>query len=319
MDQLKTKRRGVILAHAVLFISAVLCLQTLLVSSEFKRGGNRGISHDDNLDYDAQLHRYLLQTLDESNLMDDFGYVDQFASTDENESPIGTNNHPALTNLTGYSLQDAINEAHVFRVCFLVLVYDPDDDKFYGYYSKNHLWRTNFAKLQQSVRYLTFMLRRTFPERFTPTTSEFAVAVSSGDYPHVHLGKLPHQDGIAPVLQFGSAFRQTHLYPNMVWMQLPAWHLACFAQWVGSEEVCSHFRPINAESNGELAFGRELGLEWDTLTVRLCVPLRYFLLILMLIAYLCLLLTNAASAQLEGNRLRLFKSVDAAKTKSAAW
>ena len=81
------------------------------------------------------------------------------------------------------------------------------------------------AKLRTSMRYLTYMLRRVFPERFTPSSPEFAIPVSSGDFPHLDVYRLPYLDGKAPVLHFGSALRQTELFPNLVAMPMPSLHL----------------------------------------------------------------------------------------------
>ena len=222
------------------------------------------------------------------------------------KSPIGTNNQTAFVkSLTSYTLEDAMDEAYPWKFSFAgelsvennfslttlttltihsqfthilspnltlcaVMVYDPTSDKFIAYYPKNQGIRSSFIKLQSGMRHLSFMLKKSFPERFTPTSHEFVVAISSGDYPHVNLKRMPHTTGKAPVLQFGSVFRDTEsLYPNMIAMPMPGMHVKCFAQWADERRVCAALRPMQDGEvpGGELAFGKELELEWDNLKV----------------------------------------------------
>jgi len=180
--------------------------------------------------------------------------------------PIGTNNRTSLASLTSYTLDDVMKEAYPWEFTFAVMIYDPPSDKFLGYYSKSHKMKSSFIKLGSAMRHLSFMLRKAFPDRFTPASDEFAVAISSGDYPHVSLSKMPHAGGVAPVLHFGSIFRDESLYPNLIAMPMPGMHVKCFAQWADKGTVCGGLRPMHGiPANGELAFGEELGLEWDNL------------------------------------------------------
>ena len=233
---------------------------------------------EDLLETDEQLHRFLLRTLDESKLIDRYVIPDNFTAvvqsqpqdvvdeeSSESEEATTTLEPPVIS---PYTLQDAINEANVFRFTFAVLIYDPKKDKFIQYYAKNHLWRSSNRKLETSIRELSYMLRKTFPERFTKNSTEFALAVSSGDYPHVNLGSIPHSHGVAPVLQFGSVFQDGKLYPNMIAMPMPGLHLGCFTEWANFGHVCKGLRPVmSGAPQGEQPFGEELGLEWDNLIV----------------------------------------------------
>mmetsp|Transcript_5385 Transcript_5385/g.11744 ORF Transcript_5385/g.11744 Transcript_5385/m.11744 type:complete len:577 (+) Transcript_5385:304-2034(+) len=228
----------------------------------------------DEMQYEAQLNRYLLSTLDEVHLLDGFDTPpseggEPIEDDTSSSSPIGTKHEqsPFLESLSSYTLEDAINEAKVFRLTFAIMVYDPTTDTFLAYYSKNHLWRSSFIKLSNGMRHLAFMLRLQFPGRFKHGSKEFAVAISSGDYPHVHLNKIPHVGGKAPVLHFGSIFRDERLYPNMVAMPMPGLHIDCFTEWAHHKYVCMALRPLTGtpSPDGELAFGEELGLEWDNL------------------------------------------------------
>ncbi|KAL7527423.1 hypothetical protein ACHAXR_001957 [Thalassiosira sp. AJA248-18] len=146
-----------------------------------------------------------------------------------------------------------------------------ETDSFLGY-TKKRKHTTNHDQ------FLNYVLKRSFKGRFTRTSPEFAVAISSGDYPHAHLSKLPHVGDVTPVLHFGSVFRDTNLYLNMIAMPMPGLYLGCFGMWAlsgsASGSVCRGLRPPmfdDKEHQGELTFGDELGLEWDDLTCYLFV------------------------------------------------
>ena len=154
------------------------------------------------------------------------------------------------------------------------MAYDPRKDAFVVLFDKGHKWKAGGKKLFRTIKYLTYMLRRTFPERFAgPGSSELVLAISSGDYPHVRRSKMPRGDGgVAPVLMFGSSFRDPAVYPNMIAMPMPeAHHLDCFEEWLtsGNQRVCKELRAKTPGSTGDgkLVFGEEYGLEWDNLIV----------------------------------------------------
>ena len=104
-------------------------------------------------------------------------------------------------------------------------------------------------------------------------SSELVIPIGSGDYPHIIPSKLRYLDGVAPVLMFGSAFRDsTNMYPNMIPMPMTeVHHLGCFVDWIesGKERVCEALA-----ADGNLVFGtndnnKEMNelLEWDDLIV----------------------------------------------------
>ena len=119
------------------------------------------------------------------------------------------------------------------------------------------------------------MLRQTYPDRFTVTSPELVIPIASGDYPHVIANKIPHTNGVAPVLMFGSTFRDMNIYPNMVAMPMPPpEHMGCFVHWVqnnGNGHVCKQWMPGTPDGSsnggGTLVFGEEYGLEYDDLIV----------------------------------------------------
>lgn len=165
-------------------------------------------------------------------------------------------------NTQSYTLEDALYESSIFDSTFALIVYNPPTDTFLGMYNKHHKWVAGNKKLWKSMRCLTFMLRKVFPERFNSNMPELVLAMGSGDHPQVDKWKLPHSDGVAPVLMFGSSFRDTNVYKNMVAMPMPSpgLHLDCFVQWAQSDgkQLCEGLR---------LVFGEENELQWDSLIV----------------------------------------------------
>ena len=221
--QCKPKQRRAATLAMICF-SAVVCLKCFL-SAPFDNTG-----------------RHLLETIDESRLMDDFGSQIE--------------NNAVLSRVRPYTLEDAMAEAHPFKFTFALLVFDPATDTFLGYYPKHFEMREDFKKLALSMRHLAYMLRKVFPDRFTPTSDEFVVPFSSGDYAQLDINKLPYA-GVAPVLHFGSVLRDDTIYPNMIAMPTPSMHLPCFSEWVDQKTVCDG---ISASFAGQK-------LEWGNLKV----------------------------------------------------
>lgn len=157
--------------------------------------------------------------------------------------------------IQNYTLTDTLNESNIYEHTFCLLLYDPPTDKFLILYSQNHRWENSNRKLWKAIRNFTYLLRQVFPQRFTPQSEELVIPIGSGDYPQINKFKLPYVDGIAPVLQFGSVFRDTELYySNMIPMPMPEpHHLYCFSKWIASGEgkrVCNELRELG-EFSGE--------------------------------------------------------------------
>ena len=176
----------------------------------------------------------------------------------------------ASMNVQPFTLEDAINELSVWRSTFSIMIYDPPTDKFIGFYhTRNKMEIPGNRKLWTSMTSFSYILRHLFPERFNPSMPELALAIGSGDFPHVWRSSLPRLDGVAPVLMFGSAFRHTAVYGNMIAMPMPVKsHLDCFSNWVQDDgrRVCKELRASRSDG-GDLVFGKEYDLEWDTLIV----------------------------------------------------
>lgn len=180
---------------------------------------------------------------------------------DETSKSRASAEHPPLPT---YTLEDVLSESTVFQSMFAMVIYDPPNDKFLGLYSKSHSWRSGNRKLWRTIRDVAYMLRQTFPERFTPESPEMVFALGSGDYPHVRPASLPHE-GVAPVLMFGSAFRDGAVYPNMIPMPMPnSHHLDCFMHFVDFGETCMEMRD---GPDGDLVFGERFHLQWEDLIV----------------------------------------------------
>jgi len=166
------------------------------------------------------------------------------------------------TPLPKYTLQDALSPAHIYRDTYGFVVYDPSADEFIGMYPRSIKWSYYGRKLINSMGQLTFMLRQIFPERFQGESSdELVIPVSSGDFPYL-MGseciqgntELPCVDLVAPILHFGSTFKR-NLFPNMIGMPMPGFHLTCFADWAVGGSACN--------------FGEEHDLEYDDLIPQL--------------------------------------------------
>ena len=174
-----------------------------------------------------------------------------------------TDNIYSSQKIKQYTITDAINEASIWEYTMCILVYDPSTDRFIVYYSKDMEWTNSNGKLWGSLNTFTYLLRETFPERFTKDSDELVIPIGSGDYPHVMKDKLPYTDGIAPLLMFGSVFRDTSVYPNMIPMPLPT-HVSCWKEWAEKDKVCGML------TSKHLVFSQEDGLKFDSLTVSIC-------------------------------------------------
>ena len=94
------------------------------------------------------------------------------------------------------------------------------------------------------------------------------IPISSGDYPGVRIECLEHyrkqynltetpdwynqfiangescNNFLAPILHFGSVFRNKEIFPNMIGMPPPEiHHLPCFADWATEQDICWQLEP----------------------------------------------------------------------------
>ena len=213
------------------------------------------------------------------------GTLQDLVNTAEGESSSATTTYTDLIRdnkpLPQYSVQNAIDASEIYYSKFGLLRYDPTTNKFTGYYFRKHEWQSGAMKLANSITVLTSMLRSLFPERFTPNSPEFVMAVSSGDYSDVAYKYQScvqnGEDGpcdeslltAPPVLHFGSVFRQPH-FPNLIAMPMPGDHLNCFKVWNDlkhrndGRRICDAFR--SSTEGGWLSTNN---LAWDDLIPQL--------------------------------------------------
>lgn len=102
---------------------------------------------------------------------------------------------------------------------------------------------------------LIFALRNHFENRFRGRfggSSEFMTFVSSGDTPQlmcdcvikeerVKRPQFCQNERFAPILQFGSLYKNTAILPNVV--SMPVWsHMNCFVEWQTKGSVCQEYQ-----------------------------------------------------------------------------
>merc|ERR1712194_131501 len=95
---------------------------------------------------------------------------------------------PAVTvaeSVAPYSLVNVLETIPYFHDTFGVVIYDPPTDKFILHYSNSMRWVSGCKKLVSSFKTLANSLRLTNPDRFHLEAPEFALAISSADYPGI--------------------------------------------------------------------------------------------------------------------------------------
>lgn len=212
-----------------------------------------------------KLHEASNYNVDESE--EDYNAAASKAINGKEEDNSTTTAIAISSSIQKYTITDALNEASLFRSTFGILIYNPQTDKFILYSTGS--WSNFVRKGRNAIRDFVYLLRHEFPERFTSTSDEFVICVGSDDYPHVKTSKLPHLNGVAPVLQFGSSFRDTSVYPNMIAMPMPGGdlHMGCFLHWSVSEKttVCERLTTMVDDYN--------VGNEWNSLIVSIYILL----------------------------------------------
>lgn len=153
-----------------------------------------------------------------------------------------------------------------------IVVYDPQTDRFVLHYATNMRWISGCYKLVKSFQHAIHAMRLLNPDRFKPDGPEFAFAMSSSDYPGVHMNECVKAQGtkciqeeLAPILHFGSVFRRD-IFPSMLAMPMPQNnHLGCFHNWVLHRQVCEYYQPRGPANPSGLIFPEHVGMEWDLL------------------------------------------------------
>jgi len=283
------RRRNLILPIATLLISITLCLPVLLVANF------------DNINIDRHL-RTIKRSIANIHIPtpaikvkvnaaqrilnynnDDFDIPSAVEDHGDDVLQLPSNIHlpsipSALEPLPPYSLTNVLQTLPYFHDTFAVLVYDPPTDKFIAHYSNNMRWISSCHKLVTSIKTVSNSLRMLFPRRFAPDnvdgTPEFAMAISSADYPGVQWNDCLREERtdcisgdveLAPILQFGSAFRKP-IFPTMMAMPMSQMnHLNCFHYWALHRLVCNSYLPRSPENPNGLVFSEHIGLEYEKL------------------------------------------------------
>ncbi|KAL7541421.1 hypothetical protein ACHAXR_010964 [Thalassiosira sp. AJA248-18] len=248
---------------------------------------------------DAQKHRRLFSL---ANFMDPssielrkpFGVSDIHATSNQGNEIRRHSTNSELPNLSPYNLQNIKITLPAFNRELFILYYDPDEDEFQVYIDekKDKYMSKEFSpvwgRLNMIVPVLTYALRTHFSERFQGTAGgsmEFIALFSSADSPKLTCGVREYErlkrpnfcqpDRFAPILQFGSVFKDTTILPNTVTM--PVWaHLPCFKEWQMIGSICKDLwlrRDVAGVLGGEEALVADASAGpsmpfsvWDALT-----------------------------------------------------
>mmetsp|Transcript_2194 Transcript_2194/g.3893 ORF Transcript_2194/g.3893 Transcript_2194/m.3893 type:complete len:633 (-) Transcript_2194:77-1975(-) len=193
--------------------------------------------------------------------------IDARATSATNQQPIAP-----------YSLANVLQTVPYFHDTFAVLIYDPPTDKFIAHYSNNMRWISGCHKLVTSLKILANSLRILFPDRFNAEAPEFALAMSSADYPGIKwneclldqrsdcINAAGDELELSPILQFGSNFRRS-VFPTMITMPMPQMnHLSCYHYWALHHQICHYYLPRTLGNPEGLVFAETIGVKsWDEL------------------------------------------------------
>lgn len=180
-----------------------------------------------------------------------------------------------------YNVDNALLTTKGFRYTLFFLVYDSQSDQFVIVHNAPGC-NYGCARVFRVASVTSMALRRHFPARFAGAESvdvkgrpagDFVVMLSTGDAPRISRHCLEDRDhcgsaDYAPILQFGSVFVEGGIYPTMIAMPLPVRpHVACFDEWMVTDDVCQDLRPKvdlnDNEVRSGLVFGDQLGLTQD--------------------------------------------------------
>lgn len=185
----------------------------------------------------------------------------RFGSSDVHSSGSSVNERFYIPNLSTYGIHNIVMTRDKFTRELFLLYYDPVKDAFDvfldekkdAYYSQ--VYSPQWGRLKDVVPILTTALREHFPDRFRGVkggSPEFITYFSTGDVPAMtcdcvdkaERAKRPsfcRNDEFAPILQFGSVYKDVTILPNLVTM--PVWpHLNCFREWQLEGTVCQELR-----------------------------------------------------------------------------
>ena len=301
MGRQRRRRRAALIAvlcFAAISIKSILKSEDTFIDNEYEL---------DTKSMDNNLHRILSYTASNGDTIlhpNQVAELQQHQQQDTSPTNIPYPQLIATKTIPPYHLKDALQIAQLYDHTYLLLVYEPNSDTFYGLY---HKWTSGNHKLFNSFNDITYMLRKAFPTRFIKGESdELVIPISSGDFPSIKSVCLKHfkrqeadndvstattslssqitntcSNSKAPILNFGSVFSEESIIPNMIAMPMPEpHHLPCFRMWADKHQICDELQPKQVverrrntgelykgrgQSHYQMVYGKEYGIEWDEL------------------------------------------------------
>jgi len=124
---------------------------------------------------------------------------------------------------------------------------------------------------QSTKQQRQFFGMNTMQQENYPVNQDFMLLVSTGDLPKLNRFCTAldenhcNSKNFAPILQFGSGYRDEAILPSMIIMPPePRMHLRCLNDYQQLGEVCEFLLPMKDGSRG-LVFGDDVGLAWEGL------------------------------------------------------
>ena len=197
-----------------------------------------------------------------------------------------------LPALSPYNFDNIMLTSRAFNRELFVLYYDPQEDEFLIFIDEKRdpylskVYSPVWGRLKTVMPILTYALRNHFPDRFQGV-HEFITYVSTGDVIKLNCECVVERerlsrpnycqnDKFAPILQFGSVYKDSTILPSLVTM--PSWpQLSCFEEWQKKGSICENLKLQRAESGklgGDESLGRDAAAggskqmpfsEWDAL------------------------------------------------------
>jgi len=122
------------------------------------------------------------------------------------------------------------------------------------------------VRIKNIMHAILYAFRNRYSDRFQQGGQDLMFLISTGDSPRLSNECLERpevckrQTDFAPILHFGSAFRNTTILPTLVLMPPPPnKHLRCMAEWQIRNEVCEFLLPKQVTIDGKETNGITYG------------------------------------------------------------
>ncbi|KAL9188267.1 hypothetical protein ACHAXT_006645 [Thalassiosira profunda] len=195
-----------------------------------------------------------------------------------------------------YSTKEILNTLPHFTRELLLVAYVAASDEFVVLLPgkagrREPRCEAGCVRIENIMKAVLYAFRNRFPQRFQQGSQDLMFLVSTGDSPRLSRdclarpGGCGRRKGFAPILHFGSGFRDPTILPSLVMMPPPPrMHLRCMAEWQVNHEVCEFLLPKRMIEEGVetrgMVFGEHInynarekkgddGLTWDDLIPQL--------------------------------------------------